>query len=211
MRRSFPAAFGIVLLLSGCASVFGTDEAATQIAASAPGAECVLNGEGYSQTIRTPAKVSPPLEASPVAISCSAPGFHTVDGELRALFDNRLIANLVFGSSLLVMVDLLNDRDRVYPERLAVFMEPAHFRNEATRDAWFGRFHAHVAEKWDRAIAERTIGCAEGHDGHACAAEIAALREARGRELAVLDGRRRAALVTGEAVAEETRLSQGSY
>lgn len=210
MRRPFPAAFGIGLLLSGCASLFGPDEAATRIAATAPGAECVLTGEGYSQTIRTPATVSPPPDASPIAVSCRAPGFHPVDGELRALFDNRLLANIVFGSSLFAMIDLLNDRDRVYPERLAVYMEPSSFRSEAARDAWFGRFRAHVAGRWDRAIDERTVGCAEGDDG-GCGAEIAALQEARARELAALGERRRAAFVTGGAIAGRAAPPGGPY
>ena len=202
MRHAAYLLVGLGAALAGCSSLSGPSEQETRIATSPAGAECVLEGRGYRQTVRTPAAVAPPVAAAPLTVTCTAPGHRTAKGWMRARFDNRMLGNLVFGSSLGVMIDMINDRDRVYPSTYRVHMEPASFRTEAARDAWYGAFRAHVAEKWDRALAARSLGCSESDGGYACVEAVAALREGRGRELATLDARRRSAFVTGETVAE---------
>ena len=200
MRFPVVVAFGFGLALSGCASVLDGDKS-TRLATSPPGAECVLEGNGYFEVVRTPAAVAPPLSASPVAITCRARGFHAVSGDLRALFDERLLANFVFGSSLFAMIDLMNGRDRAYPERLAIHMQPAVFRTASARDAWFGRFRDHVADRWDRAIGARTLDCPEALGDYTCRESLAELGQSRRRELAALEAQRRAAHVSGDSVA----------
>ncbi|MPY70739.1 MAG: hypothetical protein GEU92_11695 [Alphaproteobacteria bacterium] len=202
MRHAAYLLVGLGAALAGCSSL---SEQETRIATSPAGAECVLEGRGYRETVRTPAAVAPPIAAAPLAVTCTAPGHRAAKGWMKARFDNRMFGNLVFGSSLGVVIDMINDRDRVYPSAYRVHMEPASFRTEAARDAWYGRFRAHVAEKWDRALAARSLDCSESDGGYACVEEVTALREGRGRELAALDARRRNAFVTGETVAEEPR------
>jgi hypothetical protein len=194
---------GLCTALAGCSSLSGGGGQQTEIVTDPPGAECVVAGAGYRQVVRTPDGVSPPISAAPLTFTCTAPGHRTAEGPLHARFDNRIISNLVFGSSLGVAIDMMNGRDTVFPRQYRVHMEPVAFRTEAMRDAWYARFRSHVAEKWDRAIAARTLGCTETESGYGCIEERNALRQGRDRELDALDARRRAAQITGETVAEE--------
>jgi hypothetical protein len=193
---------GLTLALAGCSSLGGNGQT-TEIVTDPVGAECVVAGAGFRQVVRTPDTVAPPLEASPLSVTCTAPGYRDAQGPLRARFDDRIVSNFVLGSSLGVAIDMMNGRDRAYPTTFRIHMEPVSFRTAAARDAWYGRFRYHVAEKWDRAISMSELGCSDGDGETGCKGEVDSLRRGRARELSALESRRAGAVIIGEKVAEE--------
>ena len=202
MRRTSFLLAGLTLALAGCSSLGGGGQQ-TEIVTDPVGAECVAAGAGFRQVVRTPDTVTPPLSASPLSVTCTGPGHRDAQGPLRARFDDRIVGNLVFGSSIGVAIDMMNGRDRAYPSKLRIHMEPVSFRTAAARDAWYGRFRNHVAEKWDRAISLSSLGCSEGDGENACTGEVESLRRGRARELSTLDSRCAGAMIIGEKGAEE--------
>jgi len=76
MALRFPIAAAItMLLLAGCAARSTTGEALVRLETTPLDADCVVTGNGFTTSIKTPADVSIPQTASPLIVSCSAIGY----------------------------------------------------------------------------------------------------------------------------------------
>ena len=83
-----------LLALAACASVVGSTSSEVQIRTNPDKAQCDLKGyEGFSASVQTPATVSIPSGASPVTVSCKAPGFRQTSYTLNASADGWIWGN----------------------------------------------------------------------------------------------------------------------
>ena len=163
-------------------------------------ANCELSGDGYRNTLSTPARLALPKAAAPITMSCGAPGYRTFVTTLTPRFNPRILGNLLIGSSLGLVVDIVADRDTVYPERVFVFMEPAAFRTARSRDRWYRLYRDHVERKWHRVVSDIQAICAEDvGEETVCMDGVATAQGQRDRELTLLEIRRRHARVETSA------------
>lgn len=77
---------GAAALLGACSMIgLGSgDEPPFHLATNPDGAQCELRGqEGFSSNLRSPASVTLPASAGPIAVRCSAPGYRTAFATLQ--------------------------------------------------------------------------------------------------------------------------------
>ena len=208
MRRSisfdwrYAAVAAATLALSGCAGGFKQDFAPTQISTDPIGATCHLVGTGFAKTVKTPAKLVLPKKAGPISIRCRAAGHRAFVAKVKPVFNARILNNFLVGSSMGMLVDMMNGHDSKMPERVHMNMEPTSFAHAEARDAWFRRYKHHVTRQWDYAVRELSDNCndAGGEDG-ACLLEVRAIEDKKIYALAVLEQQRRRAHVRTSATA----------
>lgn len=83
-----------LLALAACASVVSSTSSDVQIRTNPDKAHCDLKGyEGFSASVETPASVSIPSGASPVTVTCRAPGFRQTSHTLTASADGWIWGN----------------------------------------------------------------------------------------------------------------------
>lgn len=117
--------------LASCASVMGDTESTVAIRTNPADAECRLTGrDGYEATVRSPASVSIPHTASPVAVRCTAAGFRPTSASLDATADGWIWGNagLIFGTGGVVLLGAFVDESRgagkTYQEEVEVKLDP---------------------------------------------------------------------------------------
>ena len=201
--RLLAAASVAALLLAGCAGGFRSDQTETRIYTENTKANCALTGTGYANAIVTPARVALPKAAAPITLSCRAPGYRTFVTQLRPLLNAKFLANFAVGSSMGVIVDMVNGHHEKYPERVNIHMEPTAFPTAWARDNWYRRYRVHITRKWDRVVGEANDACNEdsGEEGN-CRSTILALKADQNRELQSLEARRRNAPIRPQTTAQ---------
>ncbi|MBF0325770.1 hypothetical protein [Magnetospirillum moscoviense] len=140
-RGAVLAAIG---LLGACASVVGSTESTVQIRTNPDKARCELKGmDGFEATIETPAAITIPNRASPVAVMCLAPGFRQTAHTLTASADGWIWGNSAFmvatgGIAVLgALVDESRGAGKAYAEEVDYTLTPDRPRpvKLRTRDA----------------------------------------------------------------------------
>lgn len=198
----YAAVAAATLGLSACAGGFSKDLTQTKISTEPAGATCSLVGTGYSKSIKTPAKVILPKEAAPIRVSCKVAGHRTFVAKVKPVFNEKILNNFLVGSSMGVLVDMMNGHDTKYPDRVHMNMEPTSFVSVEARDEWFRRYRNHVAKTWDRVVQELSDNCndASGEEG-GCMLDVKATEAKKVRALATLEQQRRRAHVRTSATA----------
>lgn len=104
-----------LLSVSACASVIGDTETAVQIRTKPEAASCRLAGQGgYAASLVAPATISIPHNASPVTVTCQAPGFRPTSHTLTASAGNWIWGNsaLIFGTAGVMVLGAVVDESR---------------------------------------------------------------------------------------------------
>lgn len=188
--------------LTACASVIDAWGPSTRIQTDPSVARCTLEGTGLQRVVVTPVRVVMPKDASPISITCSAQGYRSSVHRLITTIDNSIAANLLFGSSIGMAVDIMSGAAEQYPSRILIHLEPRTFPNVAARDSWFGRFRHAVEGRWNGIVDNLRISCEEDLDGPVgCREELAQARADRGVALETLDRRRTRAEIRTESQA----------
>jgi len=201
LKFGVPAAL-LSLLVSACAGGFRTDQTATVIVSEPPAARCSLEGNNFSMTVQTPAKVVLPKKAAPVTMTCGAPRHNAVVTTLRPLFNEKVFGNLLLGSVAGMIVDMSNGHDTKYPERINVHLEPAAFATVEARDHWYGRYRSYIDWKWGQAEAEVIDHCNMNDEGLDCLERRKTVVAGRAQEMEALEARRRQAHIDARSTAE---------
>ncbi len=188
--------------LTACAEIVDTWGPSTRIQTEPAVARCNFDGTGLQRVVVTPIRVVLPKAASPVTISCSAQGYHSSKHVLVTTIDNSVAANLLFGSSIGMAVDIMSGAAEQYPSRILIHLEPQTFPNIATRDKWFGRFRHALEGKWNGIVENLRITCEDELETPlTCRGALAQARTDRGVALKTLDRRRARAEIRAESQA----------
>lgn len=188
--------------LTACAEVIDAWGPSTRIQANPEVARCTLEGEGLQREVVTPVRVVLPKAASPVMVTCSAEGYRSSTHRLITRIDNSIATNLLFGSSVGVLIDIMSGAAEQYPSRILINLEPAYFANAGARDTWFGRYRISLNSKWRNIVDEMWAICNQDMDTQfGCMEEVANAEAERDREFQALERRRAAAEIRTEAQA----------
>jgi len=117
--------------MAGCASVVSSTASDVHIRTNPDQAQCDLKGyEGFSATVRTPTKVTIPASASPVTVTCRAPGYRPTSYTLNASADGWIWGNSAFfvatgGVAILgALVDESRSAGKSYAEEVHYVLVP---------------------------------------------------------------------------------------
>lgn len=120
-----------LLALAACASVVSSTRSDVQISTNPDKAHCELKGyEGFSASVETPATVTIPSGASPVTVSCRAPGFRQTSYTLNASADGWIWGNgalmaVTGGVAVLgALVDESRSAGKAYAEEVHYDLSP---------------------------------------------------------------------------------------
>ena len=125
--------------LAGCASVVGSTQSEVQIKTNPEQAHCQLRGYGFTATVDSPASVVIPHSASPVTLSCTAPGFRATSYTLEAKADGWIWGNSAFfaatgGIAVLgALVDESRGAGRAYQDQVQYDLTPERAREVRVR------------------------------------------------------------------------------
>ncbi len=177
--------------LASCADIIEAQGPATRIYSEPKVARCTLKGAGFERLVHTPIRVVMPKSASPVTITCAAPGYRGSTHRLATDVNQSIATNLMFGTAIGIAIDIMSGAAEQYPSRILVHLEPLSFASAASRDEWFDRFNRSVEGKWNGIIDRLRISCEENLESpEACHEELARNREDRTRDLRSLERRR---------------------
>jgi len=101
--------------LGACASMVSTTASDVQIRTNPDKAQCELKGyEGFAAIVETPATVTIPSAASPVTVTCHAPGFRPTSHTLSATANGWIWGNsaLVVATGGVAIIGALVDESR---------------------------------------------------------------------------------------------------
>lgn len=101
--------------LGACASMVGDTESSVTLRTKPDIASCHLAGQkGYGADVVAPATVTIPHTASPVTITCQAPGFRPTANTLTASSGNWIWGNsaLIFGTAGVMVLGAMVDESR---------------------------------------------------------------------------------------------------
>ncbi len=193
--------------LASCADIIEAQGPATRIYSEPEMARCILKGTGqgagFERLVHTPIRVVLPKSASPVTVTCTAPGYRSSTHRLVTDVNQSIATNLMFGTAIGIAVDIMSGAAEQYPSRIVVHLEPVSFTSVASRDEWFDRFNRSVAGKWNGIIDNLRISCEENLESpEACREELAQSRMDRARDLRALERRRAEAPVHTEFQAQ---------
>ena len=192
------AVLAAALLLSACASIMGSDDG-TWISSEPAFVRCQLSGPGYNQVVDTPDKIILPKAAAPIRIACKANGYRDANHTLDTATDPMIAANLVFGSSIGVLIDMITGAAEKFPERVTIHMEPKAFASAQARDEWYGRYRRSVEKLWNGIIGNLEIVCAEDMETPMdCLDELKQAKDGGARDLGRLEQRRLYARIRAE-------------
>ncbi len=184
-------------LLSACASIMGDD--GTWISSEPAFVRCQLSGQGYDRVVDTPDEIILPKAAAPIRIACKANGYRDANHTLDTATDPMIAANLVFGTSIGVLIDLINGAAEKFPERVTIHMEPKAFASGDARDEWYERYRRSVEKRWNRIIGNLEIVCAENMETPLdCLDELKQAKDGGTRDLGLLEQRRLYARIRAE-------------
>ncbi|HSV28644.1 MAG TPA: hypothetical protein VLL76_03770 [Candidatus Omnitrophota bacterium] len=117
--------------LAACASVVGDTESTVHIRTTPDNALCALKGQGgYAASVASPGSVTVPHTASPVTVTCTAPGFRPTANTLTASADGWVWGNsaLIFGTAGVMVLGAMIDESRgagkAYAEEVEYKLEP---------------------------------------------------------------------------------------
>jgi len=199
-KSTIMTGFRFVPLLIGALSVAACAEAidswgpSTRIEANPRVARCTLEGKGLQREVVTPVRVVLPKEASPVTVTCAAEGYRTSVHRMTTRIDNSIASNLLFGSSIGMIVDIMSGAAEQYPSRITVNLEPRYFASAEARDEWYGKFRASLDFKWSGIIDDLWATCNQDLEAQlGCTEELARREAERDHEFKVLEDRRAAA------------------
>lgn len=186
------------LLLSACASIMGSDDG-TWIFSEPAFVRCQLSGQGYNQVVDTPDEIILPKAAAPIRIACQANGYRDANHTLDTATDPMIAANLVFGSSIGVLIDLITGAAEKFPERVTIHLEPKAFPSAQARDEWYGRYRRSVEKLWNGIIGNLEIVCADDMETPMdCLDELKQAKDGGARDLGRLEQRRLYARIRAE-------------
>jgi len=184
------AALAAGLFLSACASLMGGADG-TWISSEAAFARCQLSGPGYDQVVVTPDEIILPKAAAPISIACKARGYRDASYTLDTAINPMIAANVVFGSSIGFVIDLINGAAEKFPERVTIHMEPKAFASARARDEWYGRYRQSVEKRWNGIIGSLENICAENMVTPLdCLDELKQAKDDGARDLGLLEQRR---------------------
>lgn len=199
----YAAVAAATLALSGCAGGFKQDFVPTQISTDPVGATCHLAGTGFKKTVKTPAKLVLPKKAAPIKIRCRAAGHRPFVAKVKPVFNEKILNNFLVGSSMGMLIDMMNGHDTKMPERVHMNMEPTSFASAEARDAWYRRYRSHVTRQWDYALSALNDNCNEsGGENGACMVDVKAAKDKKAHALTVVEQQRRRAHVRTSATAK---------
>jgi hypothetical protein len=186
------------LLLSACASIMGGDDG-TWISSEPAFVRCQLSGQGYDQVVDTPDEIILPKAAAPIRIACKANGYRDANHTLDTAIDPMIVANLVFGSSIGVLIDVINGAAEKFPERVTIHMEPKAFASAHARDQWYGSYRESVEKRWNQVIGNLEFVCPDEVETPLdCLDELKQAKAGEARELRLLEQRRLYARIRAE-------------
>lgn len=196
--------------LASCADIIEAQGPSTRIYSEPKVARCILTGAGqeagqeagFERLVHTPIRVVLPKSASPVTVTCDAPGYRSSTHRLVTDVNQSIAANLMFGTAIGLAVDIMSGAAEQYPSRILIHLEPLSFASAVSRDEWFGRFNRSVAGKWNGIIDRLRISCEEDLESpEDCREELKRTRMDRARDLRALERRRAEAPVHTESQA----------
>ena len=200
-KRTRKGVCGVLLvsaaLLGGCAGGLGTTQHSTLIATDPPSATCDLQGADYATRIVTPARLEIPKSAAPVTMTCQTDRHQPFKTILKPQFNPKILGNIMIGSTLGIVSDMMGGHDSIYPKRLTINLEPLAFATLDSRDLWFDRFRRSTWIRWQIALDALSETC-DGQEDTLCHDRITVQRDARDTELAALERRRQAARVLND-------------
>ena len=181
------------LLLSGCATILGDDND-TLISTEPAFVRCSLTGTDFDKVVNTPQVITLPKGSPSVRIACRAKGYRDAFHTLESAPDPLIFANLVFGSSLGMVVDMINGSAKKFPSQVTIHLEPKSFATSAMRDEWYRRYRRAVEVRWSAVVADLEVVCMDSSDtALECLDELKQAENSRGNQLRLLEQRRLAA------------------
>ncbi len=141
-------------ICSGCATIVSDKETFTQIDSFPSKAECVVEGKNYKQIITTPANLTLPAKAAPIAISCNIDGYHTGIERIDTKMDGWTFGNILFGGVIGVIVDASTKAGHKFPENVVVTLYRKTFTTQEELDAWYDKQEKDINDKIDLQISE---------------------------------------------------------
>ncbi len=191
------------LAVSACAEAIDTWGPSTRIQSEPEVARCTLEGKGLQREVVTPVRVVLPKAASPVTVTCTAEGYRASAHKLITRIDNSIASNLLLGSSIGMVVDIMSGAAEQYPSRIMINLEPEYFATAAERDKWYGQFEAALSYKWSGIVDDLWAICNQDLDSQLdCLEEVAEAEAGRDSAFLTLERRRTAALVRKDTQAD---------
>lgn len=185
-------------LLSACATILGGDDG-TWISTEPAFVRCQLSGQGYQQVVETPDEIVLPKAAAPISIACRAKGYRDANHTLDTAVDPMIIANLVFGSTIGAVIDLISGAAQKFSDRVTIHMEPEAFASADARDQWFGSYRQSVEKRWNQVIGNLEFVCPDEVESPLdCLDEVKQAKDGEARELRLLEQRRLYARIRAE-------------
>lgn len=128
MKVKVTTTLATLMILSGCASITGSEGQSLSISASAPDGtpvekvECVLDNDKGHWTTATPNFVTVRRSAEDLTVICKKPGM--VDGILKAISRaaGSMYGNIIFGGGIGALIDHNKGTGYNYPDQLPVKM-----------------------------------------------------------------------------------------
>ena len=113
-----------------------------------------MEGKNYKQVITTPANLTLPAKAAPIAISCNIDGYHTGIERIDTKMDGWTFGNILFGGVIGVIVDASTKAGHKYPENVVVTLYRKTFTTQEELDAWYDKQEKDINDKIDSQISE---------------------------------------------------------
>lgn len=139
-------ASGIVLLISGCATITKGTQQTITIATDPDGATCNLTRDAKPLAVVNPTPGSIPIEKAmgSISILCKKPGYLDADGALASEFQAWTFGNIILGGLIGVAVDAASGAMHEYPAMVTITLEPEMFATGLERDAFFDKLKANL-------------------------------------------------------------------
>ncbi len=201
---------GILLLLSGCASIISDNETTTYISTDPEHAECRIEGEEFKRSVITPASMLLHAKHAPLTVQCSASGHHDETASLETKNDGWTLGNAVLGGIIGAAIDRATMAGQKYPESLHLDLQPTSFPTAQARDQWFLKQRQKAEAIWMARIDEAKAQCQED-DADDCLPEVTGLTRKRNVALSELELKGQAALVRSTEFATAQTLMAGTH
>lgn len=155
----------ILLGLSGCASITGSEMQSVSLTATDPQgqvvdkAECELDNDKGHWTAKTPSFVTIHRSAEDLTVTCKKEGM--VDGVLKAVSRaaGSMFGNIVFGGGIGALIDHNKGNGYNYPDGLPVKMGSSTIVDRKTQDAAMREQTAEQSQSNNVASCDNGVKC----------------------------------------------------
>ncbi|MFD2262599.1 hypothetical protein ACFSM5_06845 [Lacibacterium aquatile] len=162
-RKSLPllAASGVLIALSGCATIVEGTSQSVLVKTEPAEAKCEVSKNGSVLAVANPTPASVVLSKSKddLQVNCQKTGYRNADGKLTSSFQAMTLGNILLGGVVGAVIDQGSGAANQYEPEILVFLNPEKFNSEQQRDEFYLRRSMFIREETKKKLDKIKAEC----------------------------------------------------